>query len=397
VHEAGLPFDQVIDALKEARRRDFSYAEGQILGSMCTAPHPVALEAFRLFHETNLGDPGHFPGTRALESEYMDWLLSLTHAPPGARGLFVSGGTEANILAVYAARERWRKIHGDRDRRLNIIVPAAAHFSFEKARRLTDMELRYAEVDAGHRVRPDAVAALMDDATALVVGIAGTTEIGALDPIIALADLAHHRGVAFHVDAALGGFLLPFLEQAGHAPTQWDFSLEGVTSIAMDPHKMGASLIPGGIFLARDAGLLDEIAVETPYVTTGHQSGLLGTRPGAGAAAAWAVARHLGKEGYGRIVRRALEVTRLLRDRLDAGGLNYETGGLNVLLVHTRDPMAVQAELGRRGFRVNAVPRLRGIRIVAMPHVEWTHLEAFLPHLLEVVRKYPPSPVQEVS
>lgn len=397
MEELGRTLDEVRAALSEARARDFSYSAGQILGSMCTAPDEAALEAFLLFHETNLGDPGHFPGAASLEASYLESLLGLTHAPSGARGLFTSGGTESNVVAVYAAREAWRERTGSPQGRPNIVVPAAAHFSFEKARRLTDVEIRYAKTSKEQKVDPESVDALVDDDTCLIVGIAGTTEVGALDDIEALAAVARARGVPFHVDAALGGFILPFLAEAGRPAVAWDFDLEGVTSITMDPHKMGAAMIPGGILLMRDAADLARISVDTPYVTTDTQSGILGTRPGAGAAAAWAAAHRLGRAGYAEIVARCLDLTTKLRSALDAHNVEHLPGDLNVVLVSCPAPHRAQAELSKRGWRVNAVPNQGGIRIVVMPHVRWNHLEAFLPHLVEVVRDMSNAPATSES
>lgn len=390
--DKGLPLSRVLDALREARALDFTYHGGEILGSMCTTPDEAAVRAVELFLETNLGDPGHFPGTRGLEEEVQRDLLRLAGADPDAtvppQALLTSGGTESNLLAVAAAREAWRAKTGSGDRPA-VVVPDTAHFSFEKSMRLTDTRLVRVPTDKDHRVDVGAMAEAVDETTCLIVGIAGTTERGALDPLQGLSDLALERDVPLHVDAALGGFLLPFLEDAGQGPVAWDFRLPGVSTITLDPHKMGTVPVPAGALLARDASYLDRIAVETPYVTSDKQAGLLGTRPGAAAAACWAAFRHHGREGYARIARDCLDNTRWMCDRLQERGIAFEGGALNVVLVKTGDPLAVQRKLSTRGWRVNAVTRLHGVRLVMMPHVKRGHLERFLPELVSVVEEHP--------
>src|SRR5688572_29267550 len=121
VQESGWSLRQVRKALAQARSEDWSFEDGEILGSMCTEPHEVAAEAHAQFLNTNLGDPGHFPGTARLEREVLDDLLQLTRAPSGAAGRFLTGGTEANVLAAFLARE----VTGRRE----IVLPESGHFS----------------------------------------------------------------------------------------------------------------------------------------------------------------------------------------------------------------------------------------------------------------------------
>ena len=88
--------------------------------------------------------------------------------------------------------------------------------------------------------------------------------------------------------------MIPFLEKS----YPFDFKIPGVTSIAIDPHKMGLSTIPSGALLFRSPSFLDSLKVNTPYLTTKSQYTLTGTRSGASAAATYAVMKHLGREGY---------------------------------------------------------------------------------------------------
>jgi tyrosine decarboxylase/aspartate 1-decarboxylase len=91
---------------------------------------------------------------------------------------------------------------------------------------------------------------LINRNTCGVVGIAGTTSLGLVDPIKEMGDIIEDNEIFFHVDAAFGGFILPFLKYLNFQVPLWDFSVPSVDSITADPHKMGFGIIPtGGIFL----------------------------------------------------------------------------------------------------------------------------------------------------
>lgn len=375
MQESPWPAERVQDALKQAHDGDHHFADSSILGSMCTEPHDLARMAHNLFAETNLGDPDHFPGAARMELEVIHDLLQLLHAPEGAEGRFLTGGTEANLFALYIAREATGK--------RQVVVPEHAHFSFEKAARMLGMELVWVPDRPDHRCNVDAMAAAITEDTALVVGVAGTTELGLVDPLVDLSVACSEKGVRLHVDGAFGGYVLPFLE--GAAP--FHFAIPGVWSVSMDPHKMGRSVIPAGVLLVRDGTEWQHVAVATPYVSTDKQTQLLGTRPGAAAAATWAVHRALGREGYQRQTKECMDVRdHLVRGLKDAGYELIAEPELNVVTFRVEDPMAVSDALTKQGVRVNVIPRFSAIRIVVGPHVTPYAVDRLLSHLPESVQ-----------
>ena len=103
MHPNGLSRKKMLAELKRIREQDKRYEDGKILCSMCTKPYPIAEKAYKLFLSSNLGDPGLFPGTAKLEKEVINLLAGLLHGENGV-GHLVSGGTEANLLALSAAR-----------------------------------------------------------------------------------------------------------------------------------------------------------------------------------------------------------------------------------------------------------------------------------------------------
>src|ERR1041385_2252855 len=249
MQETGASRRDVLRQLRQARGDDFSFEDGaarrgEILGSMCTAPHEIAAEAHAMFLETNLGDPGHFPGTARLERELLEDLKELLHAPAGAEGRYLTGGSEANLLACYIAREKTGK--------RTIVLPESGHFSFEKAARPPGRELDWGPTRADGRADPARMAKAMGKHAALAIAVAGTTELGLVDPIAELGAAAAKAKVPLHVDAAYGGYILPFLADASRTPKPFDFAVPGVWSVAMDPHKMGMATIPGGALFLRD-------------------------------------------------------------------------------------------------------------------------------------------------
>jgi len=172
----------------------------RVLSSMCTEPHPAARDAAERFLATNPGDPGTYPNVSALEDDAIA-LLSEIAGLDDPRATSLSGGTEANIQAVRIARERAES------RSPNVVMPESGHFSFQKAADLLGVELRLVPTDERHRADLEAVRASVDDDTALVVGVAGTTEYGRVDPIPELGEIAASVDALLHVDAAWGGFV----------------------------------------------------------------------------------------------------------------------------------------------------------------------------------------------
>jgi tyrosine decarboxylase/aspartate 1-decarboxylase len=353
---------------------------------MCTAPHPVAKAAHNLFLNSNLGDPGLFKGSQRLEKEAVRKLGALLNCESSV-GFIVSGGTEANLLALLAARNSTNVANPE------VVLPESAHFSFTKICNLLGLKVIHARLDSAYRVDPSSVEDCFSKNTVAVVGTAGTAELGAVDPIEKLSEIALEHGVYLHVDAAFGGLIIPFLKDAGYDSEGFDFSLEGVKSVTVDPHKMGMTTIPAGGILFRDHTCLENIRTETPYLSEDFQYTFVGTRTGASAAATWAVLECLGREGFTDTIRQCMRLTKLLALRLKALGFKLVTEPvLNMVAFRSSNSKLLADKLRQRGWFVSYVPRLDCIRIVLMPHVKKRHIEAFLKDLSEIAQVNTPSP-----
>ncbi|MDI6885597.1 MAG: tyrosine decarboxylase MfnA [archaeon] len=379
MEERGMSREAVESLLQEKKLEDLSYE--RILSSMCTYPHEIAVYAHTMFLESNLGDSGLFPGTKEMENKVIRMIGALL-GKEDAAGYISTGGTESNIQAIRAIRNRKRK-EGLRD--MNIIVPESAHFSFDKIADLLSIEVKKASLDEELRMDVNSVERLIDDKTISVVGIAGTTEFGQIDPIKELSEITLEKDLFLFVDAAFGGFVIPFLE----AKYEFDFSLEGVRAISVDPHKMGMSTIPAGCLLFREESYLEELAVPTPYLTTKEQCSLTGTRSGASAAATYAVLKYLGREGLKRIVGECMRLTRILVSGAKRIGISpvIEPVMNVVTLSFPEDEVErVTNALVKRRWRVSVTRKPKSLRLIIMPHVDEDTIHLFLEELEDVVQ-----------
>ncbi|MBQ6345813.1 MAG: tyrosine decarboxylase MfnA [Methanobrevibacter sp.] len=376
--------EDILKELAEIHELDYNYADGRILGSMCTEAHPFAKEVYCRFLDTNLGDPGLFKGTKFIEDEVVrsiGELLSLDNA----YGNIVTGGTEANLMAIRAARNHARKYKGITDG--EIIIPESAHFSFKKAADMLNLRIVEAELDENYKINVDSLKSIISDKTVAIVAIAGTTELGLIDPIEEISKIAHENNIYFHVDAAFGGFSIPFLRELGYDLPVFDFSLPGVCSITVDPHKMGLAPIPAGGIIFRKEEYLEVMAVDSPYLTVKTQSTIVGTRLGASSAATYAIMKYFGKQGYCKLAEELMENTRFLEKGLIEIG--YEVvckPELNIVAFNHPDMDAhVLAEkLEKLDWKVSVAKCPKSIRVVLMNHIKKHHLKILLEDLKEI-------------
>ncbi len=382
MEERGISKTEVFKELKEFKDRDMTHSSGKILGSMCTCPHPIGLKAYQMFLESNLGDPGLFKGTKAMENEVI-MLLGDLLGKKDICGNIITGGTEANIMAMRAARNTARK-NNSVIKNPEIIIPKSAHFSFKKAADMLCLTIKEAELDYNYRVDIHSVEELISKNTVAVVGVAGTTELGKVDPIEDLSNICLDNDIYLHVDAAFGGYSIPFLNEIGYDLPKFDFELRGVCSITIDPHKMGLAPIPTGGILFRDRKYLDAMSIETPYLTEDRQSTIVGTRTGASTAATWALIKYLGREGYQKISKQCMDITEMLYEGVIESGFEAVTEPqLNIVAFRSKE-LSVD-ELAERlenlGWAVSKSSYPRAIRVIVMPHIKKNHVKMFIEDL----------------
>ncbi len=368
---------EVMGDLEKALKLNHHFSDGRILSSMCTKPHELAIQAHMMFIESNLGNPDLYPGTKKLEQSIIEILSGLFHGN-GLYGHMTGGGTEANITALWIAR----KISGKRE----VLFPKSAHFSIIKAIDLLNMIPIEVELDAQFRISVDDLSEKITDDTAAVVTMAGSTELGMIDPIEQLSDLCFER-IFLHVDAAFGGFVIPFLKDLGYDLPKFDFELPGVSSLNTDPHKMGFSTIPAGVLLYRDKGYLDRITIDAPYLFSMKHSTLTGTKGSAAVAATYVVLEHFGREGFKETVKLCMNNTNYFVSRLEELGLELAIKPImNVVGVKMHHPGKVQHELAKQNWFVSKGRFPKCVRFVLMPHVTRPAIDEFLPVFEQVCK-----------
>jgi glutamate/tyrosine decarboxylase-like PLP-dependent enzyme len=317
----GRSADELLATADARRAADIDWRGGKAF-SLVYHPDDVALEALlhdianRYLHENAL-NPFKYPSLVTMEREVVDAAAALFGTEPGA-GTMSSGGTESIFLAVHTARAIGTRAGKAAGR--NIVVPSTAHPAFAKACHYLDIEERRVDVGSDLRADVDAMTAAVDDATLLVVGSAPCYPFGVIDPIPALAAMASGHDIPCHVDACLGGWLLPFWERLGEPVPPWDFRVPGVTSLSADLHKYGYAFKGASVVLYRDPD-----AVQNQWFLFDQWPGGLygsvtsaGTRPAAPIAGAWAALHFLGEDGYLRKAAEVRDGTRALQAAIEA-------------------------------------------------------------------------------
>ena len=388
MQENGLNKEEILKILEKKLEKDFSYNSSSILGSMCTEPLDFGVEIYMKYLSKNLGDPGLFLGTATLEEELVSEIGDLFNGK-NIIGTFTTGGSEANLIAMRIAKKLNKSIT-----KPEVVVPCSAHISFDKAADLLGIKLRKAKLTDNFELDLAHFESLINNNTCGVVGIAGTTSLGLIDPIGEIGKFIEDKGIFFHVDAAFGGFVLPFLKRLNYKIPSWDFSVDAVDSITADPHKMGLGIIPSGGFFLRNPSILQKTGFEIPYLAGGNfkHFHIVGTRSGGTVIAFWAILRYLGVNGFVQITKRCMENTEYLSSQInDIKGIKLATNPItNVVGITTENGESIckiDEELRKRNWMLGKFEEFNLIRVVIMPHVQKSHLQNFVEDLKIILKK----------
>jgi sphinganine-1-phosphate aldolase len=324
IPEHGTDRDRLLDEVRAAASGDVDWHGGRTFSLVyhhSDEHHAFLEQVVGSFLSTNALNPLAFQSLRRFEAEVVRMTADLLGGDASTAGTMSAGGTESIILAIKTYRDRAR-----REKRLpegvqaNIVLPLSAHPAFLKACHVLDVEPRVIGLTEDLRVDVDAAAAGIDAGTVAIVGSAPNYPYGVIDPIPELAALAQQHDVGCHVDACLGGFLLPWVERLGRDVPPWDLRVPGVTSISADLHKFGFTAKGASVIVYRDAALRrHQFQVETGWPGGIWLSPTMaGTRPGGAIAGAWATLRAFGVDGYLDLHRELLATSDALRAGLEA-------------------------------------------------------------------------------
>lgn len=313
---------EVLSRLESARVQDVRWRSGRVFGLVYDAGDEVErllMAAHNTYFAENGLNPVAFPSLRKFEGEVVAKTADLLGSQGEVVGNMTSGGTESLLMVVKTARD-WARDHCPEVSAPEMLLPRTAHPALEKAGHYFNVKPVYFEVDPGKRADPESALEAISGNTILLVGSAPSYPHGVIDPIPELAKIAEERGVLFHVDACVGGFMLPFLKDLGYPIPPFDFRVEGVTSLSVDLHKYGYAAKGASIILYRDRGLRRyQFFVSTEWPGGVYPSPTMtGTRPAGPIAAAWAIMHYLGREGYRRLAGQVMEAVQEIRDGIES-------------------------------------------------------------------------------
>jgi sphinganine-1-phosphate aldolase len=374
VREHGLGGEEILADLALRQSREPSVHGARLFGLVYPTGRPdveaLIEEVNRRYLFGNALNPFKFAELAALEREVIDGVGALLHVPADGGGAMTSGGTESILMSMLVSRERARARGVERPQ---ILAPTSAHPAYAKAAHYFGMDLVRVPLDPDFRADMRAARELIGPSTAVVVASAFNYPFGIMDPVEQLAALAGEHGVGCHVDACIGGFVLPFLERLGLDVPAWDFRVEGVTEISADVHKYGYCPKGASVILHRDP---DWFAHQV-FLYDQWPSGLYGSpamagaRPAAPIATAWAAINYLGVDGYTEIMRDLMQTTAKVRDGIAAiDGLEIVGDPIGPVLSFRSDTIdldAVADVMDDRGWNLNRNTAPRGLHLMLSP------------------------------
>lgn len=324
----GLPRDQVLREIETlAARERPRWHDGLASGAVYHGDDAHVAFLNQVYALTSQVNPLHadlWPSAVKYEAEIVAMTAAMLGGDPGAApaervsGTVTSGGTESILLAMRTYRDHARATR--RVRRAEVVAPSTAHVAFDKAAQSFGIKLVRVPVGADYRADVAAMRRAITRNTVALVGSAPSFPHGVIDPIEELAALAAARGIGFHTDACLGGFVLPWARRLGYEVPAFDFQVPGVTSMSADTHKFGYAAKGTSVVLYRGSELRS-----FQYFTATEWPGglyfsptLAGSRPGGLSAACWAAMVATGENGYLEATRRILETGAVIRQGIEA-------------------------------------------------------------------------------
>lgn len=360
----GLSTEQVSKALAKYQEMDHvDYAGGKVTAAVFhekQALREVGLEAISRYFSSNALHADIFQSTRQMEAEVVSMTLKMFNAGPDGCGVHTSGGTESLTMAIKAYRDKARAERGVTDPEL--IAPTSIHPAVLKACHMFNVRCVRIPVDP-KTMRGDtkAMRRAMTRNTIAIFGSAPSWPHGAIDDFVELGKIAKSWGVGLHVDSCLGGFVLPFMKDAGFEVPPFDFRVEGVTSISADVHKYG--LAPKGnsvLMFSHPSIRRYQFYTLVDYVGGLYASpSMAGTRPGMLIAGCWATMLKLGRAGYVEVTESIIKTARVIREKVptlvpEAGFYVLGEAPAHVVAFGATNvnPLAVLDAMGKKGWHL---------------------------------------------
>ena len=356
---------------------------------------PDVQEIGRAAYNMFLSDNGLFAMRtayiRQVEEDVLAMCVSLFHPPEGAGGTFTSGGSESVYSALHAMRE-WARDRKPHIRAPEVVVPVSAHPTFSKGSHYFGLTL--IRVPLGPDQRAD-VRAMENAVTPNTIGIVGSAPcwpFGLYDPIAEIGRVAADHDLWMHVDACVGGYLAPWVEQLGGKLPAWDFRIPAVKSISADLHKFGYCPKPASTIFWRSEDLKRYHHVHPDDWPGGayKMQGMAGTRSAGPIFASWAVINYLGREGYLRLAKQVLAAKAELAEGIRGieGLFVFENDLLPLAFGTTSiDPQLVMGEIRKIGWIIVATASPPLINVPIDAAADSTVIQAFVADLRTVAAR----------
>jgi glutamate/tyrosine decarboxylase-like PLP-dependent enzyme len=376
IPKTGINREQLLVRMAAEKNRDADWSNGRSWSLVYYAgdQHTECLkEAYCLFFSENGLSPTAFPSLREFESEVVAMVLNLLGASDGEVGTMTSGGTESILLAVKSYRD-WARVHRPEIKHPEMLVPVSAHPAFLKAGQYFDVKTTFLPVDHEFRADLRALSDKFSDQTICLIASAPSFPQGVVDPIHEMGEFAREHNVGLHVDACLGGFMLPFIRKLGYHVPDFDFRVPGVTSISADLHKYGYAAKGASVALYRSNQLRRFqffATAEWPGGMYGSPT-MAGTRPGGAIAAAWAALMSLGEKGYLEFAKQTMDLTRTLIEGIEATPGFYVIGkpDMSVFTFAAKDLdiFGVGDRLEKKGWRMDRQKNPDCLHMIVTPN-----------------------------
>jgi glutamate/tyrosine decarboxylase-like PLP-dependent enzyme len=320
--KSGRDPSEILTEMDNLKCNDYEWNKGKVF--CLTYPvddshHDFLKETYGKFISENFLNPMAFDSLKKMEREVVRMSLDLLNGDDESVGTMTSGGTESILMAIKGARE-YAKKHKPWILRPELVCPASAHVAFEKACKYFGVKYVPVKLDDDYKVNMKAMKKAMNRNTIMIMGSAPQYPQGVIDPIEEIAALAKKKNVLCHVDACVGGFMLPWLEELGEDIPVFDFRIDGVTSISADLHKYGFAAKGASVIMYKNMNIMKHQF----FITTTWSGGIYaspnmpGTRPGGAIAAAWATLNKFGRDGYLKQAKKTIGVANDFKQRINA-------------------------------------------------------------------------------
>ncbi|MBC2714407.1 MAG: aminotransferase class V-fold PLP-dependent enzyme [Desulfobacteraceae bacterium] len=390
--EKGLAKKDVVDLMEGIHEKEVSqWKDGYVSGAVYHGDQDHIEFLNKIYGFNSQSNPLHsdiWPSATKFESE----IVSMTASMLGADktddeicGVVSSGGTESILLAMKTYRDRARKEKNIT--RPEMIVPVTAHAAFDKAAQYFNIKIIHIPVGPDFRADVKATKKAITKNTIVIVGSSPCFPHGVIDPIEELSELAGKKGIGFHTDACLGGFVVPWAEKLGYDIPPVDFRLPGVTSISADTHKYGYAAKGTSVILYRET----ELRRYQYFTITDWPGGLYfsptfaGSRPGALSAACWAAMVSIGEKGYLDATRKILETASAIKKGIQGIPELRILGDPLWVIAFASDDMniyQVMDQMGQKGWSLNGLHKPACVHIcVTLRHARSGVAERFIEDL----------------